>query len=135
MDKTGYVVGAKAVNEENEVIIITNEGIIIRLAVNSINKLGRITSGVKLINTGLDKDIRVASFAKVRESSENSEEDVLKKLEEELQEENVPVVADDDEVFEESPSSDDVFSIVSEEEDTADLDELVKRALEDRENE
>jgi DNA gyrase subunit A len=135
MDKTGYVVGAKAVNEENEVIIITNEGIIIRLAVNSINKLGRITSGVKLINTGSDKDIRVASFAKVRESGANSEDEVLKKLEEELQEENVPVVADDDEVLEESSNSEDDFSIVDEEEDTSDLDELVKRALEDRENE
>lgn len=140
MDKTGYVVGAKAVNDDNEVIIITNEGIIIRLAVNSISKLGRITSGVKLINIGADKDIKVASFAKVRESSANSEDDVLKKLEEELQEENVPVIADEFEEFEDTSDlesevyeKDDDLAEYDDKEDTTDLDELVKRALEDRE--
>jgi len=67
--KTGYIVGVKAVNEEQELMIITTEGIIIRIPVNSISMLGRITSGVKLINMDQDdsKEIRVASIAKVRE--------------------------------------------------------------------
>ncbi len=69
-NKTGYIVGVKAVNEEQEVMIITTEGIIIRIGVASISMLGRITSGVKLISMDQEnagKDIRVASIAKVRE--------------------------------------------------------------------
>lgn len=136
MDKTGYVVGAKAVNDDNEVIIITNEGIIIRLAVNDISKLGRITSGVKLINIDTDKDIKVATFTKVRESSAITEVDVLKKLEEELQEENNSVITDDNEIIEASVEEDDSYPAKEiEEEDTSDIDELVKRAFEDREKE
>ena len=76
--KTGNVVGFKAVNDNHEIMIITTEGIIIRLMVKDISEFGRITSGVKLIN--LDKDITVASIAKVRESATEEE---LKKLEEE----------------------------------------------------
>ncbi len=67
-EKTGYVVGVKAVNEDNEIMLITTEGIIIRLMVNDISNLGRITSGVKLINLDVNNDITVASIAKVRES-------------------------------------------------------------------
>lgn len=63
--KTGNVIGVKAVNEDNEIMMITTEGIIIRMKVEGISVLGRITSGVKLIN--LDEDITVASIAKVRE--------------------------------------------------------------------
>ena len=69
-NKTGYIVGVKAVNEEQEVMIITTEGIIIRIGVASISMLGRITSGVKLISMDQEnagKDIRVARIAKVRE--------------------------------------------------------------------
>ena len=65
MEKTGNVVGVKAVNEENEVMMITTEGIIIRICCEDISILGRITSGVKLMN--LDENITVASIAKVRE--------------------------------------------------------------------
>jgi DNA gyrase subunit A len=87
-EKTGYVVGVKAVNEENEIMIITTEGIIIRLEVSGISNLGRITSGVKLINMGNENDIMVASIAKVRESQEKtSDEDLIKQLEQELEEE------------------------------------------------
>ena len=64
-EKTGNVIGAKAVNEENEIMMITTEGIIIRLQCSDISILGRITSGVKLIN--LSDGVTVASFAKVRE--------------------------------------------------------------------
>ena len=67
-EKTGNVIGAKAVNEENEIMMITTEGIIIRLQCSDISILGRITSGVKLIN--LSKGVTVASFAKVREKEE-----------------------------------------------------------------
>ena len=65
MEKTGNVVGVKAVNEENEVMMITTEGIIIRICCEDISILRRITSGVKLMN--LDENITVASIAKVRE--------------------------------------------------------------------
>jgi DNA gyrase subunit A len=85
-EKTGYVIGVKAVNEENEVMIITTEGIVIRLMVNGISNLGRITSGVRLINMDLDNDITVASIAKVKDKS--SDEEVIKELEKELEEEN-----------------------------------------------
>ena len=64
-DKTGNVIGAKAVDPDNEIMMITTEGIIIRMKVEGISVLGRITSGVKLIN--LEDDITVASIAKVRE--------------------------------------------------------------------
>lgn len=70
-EKTGNVIGAKAVNEENEIMVITTEGIIIRLQCADISILGRITSGVKLIN--LSNGVTVASFAKVREKEEDKE--------------------------------------------------------------
>jgi len=69
-EKTGNVVGVKAVNEDNEMLIITTEGIIIRILCSDISILGRITSGVKLMN--LDDNITVASVAKVREKIEDN---------------------------------------------------------------
>ena len=78
MEKTGYVVGVKAVNEENEVLLITTEGIIIRIACADISILGRITSGVKLMNVA--ENITIASIAKVREKKEEP----VKEIEEEL---------------------------------------------------
>ena len=71
-EKTGEVVGAKAVDEEDEIMIINTEGIIIRMECSGISVLGRITSGVKLINLR-EKEI-VASIAKVRESDIQLEE-------------------------------------------------------------
>ena len=71
-DKTGNVVGVKAVNDEHEIMIITTQGIIIRTHVDSISILGRNTSGVKLIN--MAEDIMVASIAKVRETEKRSED-------------------------------------------------------------
>ena len=72
-EKTGNVVGVKAVNEEDEIMIINTEGIIIRMKCEGISVLGRITSGVKLINLK-DKDI-VASIAKVRKGDEDDSEE------------------------------------------------------------
>ena len=84
-EKTGNVIGAKAVDDTREVMLITTEGIIIRLACRDISTLGRITSGVKLIN--LDDNVKVATVSKVRknpsdedgnEAEEFSEEDNTK---------------------------------------------------------
>ena len=72
-EKTGNVIGAKAVNEENEIMMITTEGLIIRLQCSDISILGRITSGVKLIN--LSDGVTVASFAKVREKEEEKDKE------------------------------------------------------------
>ena len=66
-EKTGNIIGVKAVNEDNDVMIITTGGIIIRMKVSGISYLGRVTSGVKLIN--MNGDITVASIAKLREDS------------------------------------------------------------------
>ncbi len=75
-EKTGNVVGAKSVNAENEIMMITNEGIVIRTGCEGISVLKRITSGVKLMNVDLESDIKVARIAKVRktEAEENPEE-------------------------------------------------------------
>ena len=67
--KTGNVIGMKAVNDDNEIMLISTEGIVIRLECDSISELGRITSGVKLMKMDEAKDITVASIAKVRDKS------------------------------------------------------------------
>ncbi len=85
-EKTGDVVGVKAVNDDNEIMMITTEGIIIQLRMDDISTLRRITSGVKMIN--LEKGIRVAQIAKVREKLSNGEqefdnvEDAMEEIEE-----------------------------------------------------
>ena len=79
-DRSGNVIGAKAVDDTREIMLITTEGIIIRLMVKDISTLGRITSGVKLIN--LDDNVTVARVAKVREEKEvqNGQENDLEEL-------------------------------------------------------
>lgn len=84
--KTGDIVGVKAVNDSHEIMIITTEGIIIRLNVSDISILGRVTSGVKLIN--MDQDITVASIAKVRESDNATDEEMIRLLEMEQESED-----------------------------------------------
>ena len=64
-EKTGEVIGVKAVNDDHEIMMITTEGIIIQLRMEDISTLGRITSGIKMMN--IDKDVKVAKIAKVRE--------------------------------------------------------------------
>ena len=80
-EKTGNVVGVKAVNDDNEVMMITTEGIIIRISCSDISILGRITSGVKLMN--LDEKVSVASIAKVREIEDKTEGNEQEEAEEE----------------------------------------------------
>lgn len=83
-EKTGNVIGVKAVNENNEIMLISTEGIVIRLQCKDISQLSRVTSGVKLINMDTENNITVASVAKVRDS--DPEEDI-RHLESQLQEE------------------------------------------------
>ena len=69
-DKTGDIVGAKCLDEDREIMLITNEGVIIRMNISDMRVLGRITSGVKLMDIDKDSDTRIASIAKVREDIE-----------------------------------------------------------------
>ena len=83
-EKTGNIVGVKAVNQDDEMMLITTEGIIIRIKVSDTALLGRVTSGVKLMN--LADDVTVASIAKVREDKslmDNTDESELVTEEEE----------------------------------------------------
>ncbi len=84
VEKTGNVVGVKAVNSDNEVMLINTEGIIIQMPCEDISVLGRVTSGVKLMN--LSGDAKVASVAKVRESSVKMEDSETKSWEEDPEE-------------------------------------------------
>ncbi|MBE5930532.1 MAG: DNA gyrase subunit A [Lachnospiraceae bacterium] len=93
MEKTGNLVGAKAVTPGQEIMIITNAGIIIRIAVDDISILGRITSGVKLINMDVERDIHVASFTKVKEAEGEA---AVEQLELDMQAENEAVVEEED---------------------------------------
>ena len=69
-EKTGQLVGAKLVREEQEMLLITNTGVIIRISVSDISKYGRLASGVKLMNIERDgeEEIRIAGIAKFKES-------------------------------------------------------------------
>lgn len=91
-EKTGDLVGAKMVIEENEVLLITTEGIMIRTSVDMISVLGRNTSGVKVMN--LEEGIKVASFTKVKNDDSQNEEN-SSESETEEQPEDVPDETDD----------------------------------------
>ena len=79
-EKTGKIVGAKLVHDDHDIMIITNEGIVIRISVEDISVIGRNTSGVKLMNIDQESDIRVASIAKVRDDGSKSEGEGLEDL-------------------------------------------------------
>ena len=74
-EKTGNLIGMKLLDDGRDIMLITNEGILIRMGVDDISVIGRNTSGVKLMSIEADSDVRVASIAKVRESSRQDEED------------------------------------------------------------
>ena len=99
VEKTGDVVGAKAVNDDNEIMMITTEGIIIQLRVQDISTLSRITSGVKLIN--LDEGVKVAQIAKVREKLSNGDHE-FDNLEEAMEEVAQEAVSEDEDEAEEN---------------------------------
>ena len=81
MEKTGNVIGVKAVNLDNQIMIINTGGILIRMMCKDISIQGRVTSGVRLMN--LSEGEFVASIAKVRESSGQIEEEFPENKEEE----------------------------------------------------
>ena len=105
-DKTGNVIGVKAVNEDNEIMLISTEGIVIRLQCSDISRLSRVTSGVKLINMDTENNIHVASVAKVRDKDPEADIKALEsQMEEELDvgaveeiEDDVPDTTDDNEI-------------------------------------
>ena len=104
IEKTGDVVGVKAVNDDHEIMMITTAGIIIQIRMEDVSILGRITSGVKLIN--LDDKVAVAKIAKVREkvTDENGEvavEDMTSEVTEEEPKENDMIPIQDEEESEE----------------------------------
>ena len=99
-EKTGDLVGAKIVTDENDVMIITTEGIIIRTSCDGISTLGRVTSGVKVINLNYDNNVKVASMTEVQKE-EFDDEDPEGENSEETEE------TEDTEVSEEQSSEED----------------------------
>lgn len=79
-DRSGNVMGAKAVDEDDEIMMITNEGIIIRTGCKDISVLKRITSGVKLMNVDAASGIKVANIAKVREEVQTEQQEEQEEL-------------------------------------------------------
>ena len=94
-EKSGVVIGAKIIDENREILLITNEGIVIRLAVSGISKLGRITTGVKLMNVDSEKDIFVATMARVKDTNPDGSPITEIEHEEEIDEENEKSGEDD----------------------------------------
>ncbi len=89
-EKTGDIVGAKLVQDDHDLLLITTEGIVIRISVNDISVIGRNTSGVKLMNIDQDSDITVASIAKVRDDGSKSDGEGLEELD--IADEELPEV-------------------------------------------
>lgn len=81
-EKTGCVIGAKLVKDDHDIMMITTEGVVIRISVNDISVIGRNTSGVKLMNIDQNSDIKVASIAKVREEEKIPESETKFETEE-----------------------------------------------------
>ena len=69
--RTGYVVGVKSVNDDHEVMLITDKGVIIQIRANDVSNIGRITMGVKIMN--LDGNSKIVKIAKVRDKIEGEE--------------------------------------------------------------
>ena len=103
-EKTGYVIGVKTIKPEEEIMLITTEGIVIRMKSDSISVIGRNTSGVKLINIDADSDIKVASVAKVRFQEEDESED----MEEDTSEVSEETVSDENEAIENETAPEEV---------------------------
>ncbi len=87
-EKSGYVIGVKAVTDEHEIMMITSLGTIIQIPMGDVSLIGRNTTGVKLIN--LDSKVKVAKIAKVREKiSDGDNELTMEEVEELPVEENL----------------------------------------------
>ena len=96
-ERTGNLIGVKAVNDDHEIMMITTEGVIIQLPVSDISIIGRNTSGVKLIN--LDEGVTVAKIAKVRQKlSDGTNEIETEEVEGDTDDENVDEENIDEEI-------------------------------------
>ena len=73
-DKTGFVIGVKSVNEDHEVMLITDKGVIIQIKANDVSKIGRITMGVKIMN--LESGVKLAKIAKVRDKVSDGDKEL-----------------------------------------------------------
>ena len=93
-EKTGDLVGIKAVNDDNDVMMITTQGVIIQIRATDISTLGRITSGVKLIN--LDDNVKVAQIAKVRDRVSKDDKEV-ENIEDAMEDISVNITIDEGE--------------------------------------
>ena len=99
VEKTGDVIGVKAVNNDHEIMMITTEGIIIQISMEDVNTLGRVTSGVKVMN--LDDGVKIAKIAKVREKLSDGDqefetvEDAEEKVKDEPTEGEASIIIDD----------------------------------------
>ena len=85
-EKTGELIGMKLVDDDRDIMLITNEGILIRMGVSDISVIGRNTSGVKLMSIDPNSDTKVATIAKVRESNNQDEEEITEETVEETTE-------------------------------------------------
>ena len=102
VEKSGNLVGAKVLNRESgEIIMMTNTGTTIRLSVADISVIGRNTTGVKLISIDANKDVFVASFARVKETENDADIDMEPVTYVEDAIENFPDEPEDEEVPEE----------------------------------
>ena len=108
MEKTGNVIGVKAVNDDHEIMMITSAGVLIQLRMEDISVHGRITSGVKMIN--LDEGVTVAKIAKVREkvSDDDKEFDEIEDAMEEIDDEDKTILESDENDFEGEETEEDI---------------------------
>ena len=109
-DKTGEVVGVKAVTDENEIMMITNTGIIIQIRMSEISVHGRVTSGVKLIRT-LDEGVKIARIAKVREKISDgvTEYDNIEQADEKMKEEAESMIESEMDIFEDDEDKEIIY--------------------------
>jgi len=120
-EKTGHVIGMKAVDEDNELILITNEGIVIRINVADISELSRITSGVKLMD--LEPGIFIAGIARLK---------ALQKIDEEI-EQSEGEILEQDEDFDDLAEGDDDWAEDSQSDEAEDWLEDLEADGEDEE--
>lgn len=85
-EKTGLLTGVLMLEENEEIMLITSEGVIIRLRGADISTIGRVSQGVKLMN--LDEGVSVVGIAKITEDDIESEEEELAEMEEKAAAEN-----------------------------------------------
>ena len=95
-EKTGNVIGVKCVNDDHEIMLITTQGIIIRIKCADISTYGRVASGVKLINVDVANEVAVASIAKVRDAVTDDNGNEIKEEMMESSIENVEDVTEED---------------------------------------